>query len=129
MELKQRSVLDSIACWFDAHAGTASTDDDAPARRFDWARLAPFVGLHLGCIAVLWGAAGVQRGPSRWAFGEGWHNNHHHFPGAARQGFYWWEIDLTYYGLRVLAWLGVIWDLKEPPVALLAARRVSRGAA
>jgi len=62
-------------------------------------------------------------------FGEGWHNNHHHYPGSARQGFYWWEIDLTYYGLRVLAWLGVIWDLKEPPVALLAARRVSRGAA
>ena len=33
-------------------------------------------------------------------FGEGWHNNHHHFPASARQGFYWWEIDLTYYGLR-----------------------------
>ncbi len=62
-------------------------------------------------------------------FGEGWHNNHHHFPGSARQGFYWWEIDLTYYGLRALARLGVIWDLKEPPPALLAARRVPRGTA
>ena len=28
-------------------------------------------------------------------FGEGWHNNHHHYPGSARQGFRWWEIDLT----------------------------------
>ena len=50
--------------------------------------------------------------------GEGWHNNHHHFPGAARQGFYWWEVDLTYYGLRLLAALGVIWDLRPVPPAL-----------
>jgi len=55
-------------------------------------------------------------------FGEGWHNNHHHYPGAARQGFYWWEIDLTYYGLRLLAALGVIWDLKKVPAPLLHAR-------
>ncbi len=47
--------------------------------------------------------------------GEGWHNNHHHYPAAARQGFYWWEIDLTYYGLRLLAALGLIRDLKEVP--------------
>ena len=45
-------------------------------------------------------------------FGEGWHNNHHHYPGSARQGFYWWEIDLTYYGLVCLRALGLIWDLK-----------------
>lgn len=56
-------------------------------------------------------------------FGEGWHNNHHHFPGSARQGFFWWEIDLTYYGLRVLAALGIIWDLKEVPAAMLHARQ------
>ncbi len=48
-------------------------------------------------------------------FGEGWHNNHHFFPGAARQGFYWWEIDLTYYVLWVLARLGIIWDLNPVP--------------
>ncbi len=56
-------------------------------------------------------------------FGEGWHNNHHHFPGAVRQGFFWWEIDLTYYGLRVLAALGIIWDLKEVPATMLHARQ------
>ena len=51
-------------------------------------------------------------------FGEGWHNNHHHFPGAARQGFRWWEIDLTYYGLRLLAACGLIWDLRPVPAGL-----------
>jgi stearoyl-CoA desaturase (delta-9 desaturase) len=45
-------------------------------------------------------------------FGEGWHNNHHRHPSAARQGLYWWEIDCTYYGLRLLAALGVVWDLR-----------------
>lgn len=56
-------------------------------------------------------------------FGEGWHNNHHHFPGAARQGFYWWEIDLTYYGLRLLAWAGLVRDLRPVPAAIRDARR------
>ena len=48
-------------------------------------------------------------------FGEGWHNNHHHYPGAVRQGFYWWEFDLTYYGLKVMSWLGIIWSLNPVP--------------
>jgi stearoyl-CoA desaturase (delta-9 desaturase) len=47
--------------------------------------------------------------------GEGWHNNHHHYPGSARQGFYWWEIDITYYFLKLLAASGIIWDLKQVP--------------
>lgn len=51
-------------------------------------------------------------------FGEGWHNNHHHFPGAARQGFRWWEIDLTYVGLRALSWVGLVWDLNPIPERL-----------
>ena len=54
--------------------------------------------------------------------GEGWHNNHHHFPGAARQGFFWWEIDVTYYGLKLLSALGVIWDLKPVPARIRDAR-------
>lgn len=56
-------------------------------------------------------------------FGEGWHNNHHRFPGAVRQGFRWWEIDLTYYGLRLLAALGLIWDLKTVPQRIAKAGR------
>ena len=58
--------------------------------------------------------------------GEGWHNNHHHFPGSARQGFYWWEIDMTYYALCGLAALGLIWNLKPVPAAMLEARRIDR---
>ncbi len=48
-------------------------------------------------------------------FGEGWHNNHHFFPGAARQGFKWWEIDITYYTLRLLALGGIVHGLKPVP--------------
>ena len=48
-------------------------------------------------------------------FGEGWHNNHHRWPLSARQGMYWWEIDLTYYLLRGLEALGLVWDLKVYP--------------
>jgi len=51
--------------------------------------------------------------------GEGWHNNHHRYMGAARQGFYWWEIDATYYLLKVLSWTGLIWDLKPVPRGVL----------
>ncbi|MBE9180917.1 acyl-CoA desaturase [Oculatella sp. LEGE 06141] len=47
--------------------------------------------------------------------GEGWHNNHHYYPASERQGFYWWEIDVAHYILKVLAWLGLVWDLKAPP--------------
>jgi stearoyl-CoA desaturase (Delta-9 desaturase) len=47
--------------------------------------------------------------------GEGWHNNHHHYQVSARQGFFWWELDLTYYVLRGLAAVGLIWDLRVVP--------------
>ncbi|MEK7650676.1 MAG: acyl-CoA desaturase [Patescibacteria group bacterium] len=49
--------------------------------------------------------------------GEGWHNNHHHYPATVRQGFYWWEIDLTYYILRLFEKLGIIWDMNPLPDA------------
>jgi stearoyl-CoA desaturase (delta-9 desaturase) len=48
-------------------------------------------------------------------FGEGWHNNHHFYPGSVRQGFRWWEIDMTWYGLRLLAALGLVWGLRPVP--------------
>ena len=52
--------------------------------------------------------------------GEGWHNNHHYYQSCARQGLYWWEIDMTYYGLLLLRALGLIWDLHPVPARLLA---------
>lgn len=51
--------------------------------------------------------------------GEGWHNNHHYFQGSVNQGFYWWEIDITYYVLTALSWFGVVRDLKRPPRRVL----------
>ncbi len=48
-------------------------------------------------------------------FGEGWHNNHHFYPASARQGFAWWEIDISYYLLRLMQSLGLIWDLRPVP--------------
>ena len=56
--------------------------------------------------------------------GEGWHNNHHHYPGSARQGFFWWEFDLTYYGLKLMATLGLIWDLRPVPAKALTSRLI-----
>jgi len=56
--------------------------------------------------------------------GEGWHNNHHHFSASVRQGFYWWEIDITYYVLRLFSWIGIIWDLTPVPAGVRTARRV-----
>ncbi len=47
--------------------------------------------------------------------GEGWHNNHHYFQSSTRQGFFWWEIDITYYIIKMLSWVGLVWDIKAPP--------------
>ena len=43
------------------------------------------------------------------------HNNHHYSPSSCRQGFLWWEIDIGYYILKALSWLGLVWDLRVPP--------------
>jgi stearoyl-CoA desaturase (delta-9 desaturase) len=51
--------------------------------------------------------------------GEGWHNNHHRYQSATRNGFYWWEIDPTFYGLKLLSWTGLIWGLKAVPQSVL----------
>lgn len=53
-------------------------------------------------------------------FGEGWHNNHHFYSSSTRQGFRWWEIDLTWYGLMLLSMLGLVRDLKPIPAWVLA---------
>jgi stearoyl-CoA desaturase (delta-9 desaturase) len=48
-------------------------------------------------------------------FGEGWHNNHHHYQRSARQGFFWWEVDFTYYVLKILEKLHIVWDVEGVP--------------
>jgi len=47
--------------------------------------------------------------------GEGWHNNHHRYPGSERQGMYWWEIDMSHYVIKFLSWLGLVWDVNLHP--------------
>jgi stearoyl-CoA desaturase (delta-9 desaturase) len=59
--------------------------------------------------------------------GEGWHNNHHTYQSSVNQGFYWWEVDGTYYILKALSWFGIVWDLRKPPLELLEAKRIDRG--
>jgi stearoyl-CoA desaturase (delta-9 desaturase) len=88
--------------------------------------------MHASCfinsLAHVWGSRRyATRDSSRnnpWlavlVLGEGWHNNHHHAMRSARQGFLWWEVDLTYYVLRALASVGVVWDLHAPSPKLLA---------
>jgi stearoyl-CoA desaturase (Delta-9 desaturase) len=77
----------------------------------------------INSLSHLWGSRRYQtKDDSRnnWflaiiTLGEGWHNNHHHFPGSARQGFFWWEYDVTFYVLKAMSYCGLIWDLKTVP--------------
>lgn len=51
--------------------------------------------------------------------GEGWHNNHHRYPHSERQGFVWWQIDITHWILVALSKLRIVWDLKSPPQSVI----------
>jgi stearoyl-CoA desaturase (delta-9 desaturase) len=57
--------------------------------------------------------------------GEGWHNNHHRYASAARQGFYWWEIDISYWLLKMMSWFGLVWDLRQVPESVYAEVRAN----
>lgn len=102
--------------------------DTSAAQVFVWSFFVATVVLYhltfaVNSVAHRWGSRPfVTRDESRnnfllalLTFGEGWHNNHHHYPVSARQGFRWWQIDITFYILVVLSWLGVVWDLKPVP--------------
>ena len=60
--------------------------------------------------------------------GEGWHNNHHYYPGSARQGFYWWEVDIGYYSLKLLELFRIVWDVRGVPERVLAKGRTNPAA-
>ncbi len=57
--------------------------------------------------------------------GDGWHNNHHHYPVSVRHGFQWWQFDPTYYLLCLLERFGIVWDLKRPVPARVAATSIA----
>ncbi|MGE0406915.1 MAG: fatty acid desaturase, partial [Candidatus Korobacteraceae bacterium] len=84
------------------------------------------VGLHatwlVNSATHMWGSQRFLTGDSStnsfWVailtFGEGWHNNHHAHPQSARHGLAWYEVDMNWYGIVVLRWLGLAWDVKVP---------------
>lgn len=92
-------------------------------------------------VAHLWGTRPYQtKDMSRnnlliaiLTLGEGWHNNHHYYMNSVRQGFRWWQIDITYYILRLMSFVGLVSDLKMPPKEVVydqtAAAIAARGAA
>jgi stearoyl-CoA desaturase (Delta-9 desaturase) len=63
-----------------------------------------------------------------FAAGEGWHNNHHRYQRAARNGFYWWEIDATWYVIRLMAAIGLAWDVQPVPARIYEEARARREA-
>ncbi|MEO8551586.1 MAG: acyl-CoA desaturase [Kofleriaceae bacterium] len=77
----------------------------------------------INSLSHLWGRRRYQTGDDSrnnpvlavLTLGEGWHNNHHHYQVSARNGFFWWEYDVTYYGLKALSFVGLVWDLHGVP--------------
>jgi len=59
-------------------------------------------------------------------FGEGWHNNHHRYQRAARNGFFWWELDVTYWLIRAMEALGLAWRVQPVPARIYAEARPGR---
>ena len=55
--------------------------------------------------------------------GEGWHNNHHRYPNATRQGFFWWELDISYFMIVLLSHLGLIHSIQAVPASVLQEAR------
>jgi stearoyl-CoA desaturase (delta-9 desaturase) len=84
----------------------------------------------INSLAHLWGTrryATSDDSRNNWFLallttGEGWHNNHHHYQSSANQGFRWWEIDVTFYVLRMLEALGLVWDLRRPSREVIEGR-------
>jgi stearoyl-CoA desaturase (delta-9 desaturase) len=97
---------------------------------FFWGYLAATVLLYHGTflinsLAHIWGsrrfATPDESRNNFWlalvTMGEGWHNNHHHFMSSVQQGIRWWEVDFTYYVLKMLSWVGIAHDLRPFRVA------------
>lgn len=87
-------------------------------------------------MAHLWGTrryatADSSRNNALIAFltlGEGWHNNHHHLQSSCRQGFKWWEFDVSFYALKVLSWFRIVRDIRKPNPKALKTALIKNGA-
>ena len=98
-----------------------------------WAFFISTVALYHGTFTInslchVWGSRRyATRDDSRNNFwlalitlGEGWHNNHHYYATSVRQGFYWWELDVSWYVLRLMGVCGLVWGFKQVPPHLRA---------
>jgi len=47
------------------------------------------------------------------AMGEGWHNNHHAFPGSARNGIKRYEIDVSWLMIKLMRACKLAWGVNE----------------
>lgn len=91
-----------------------------------WGLISTVVLFHATCsinsVGHIWGSQRFETGDESKnnpllalvTLGEGWHNNHHRFPGSTRQGYSWWELDITYIILKGFEKLGLVWDLSNP---------------
>jgi len=97
---------------------------------FVWGFFVATVVLYHGTFLInslshIWGTrrfATPDESRNNWVLaivtlGEGWHNNHHHYMSSVRQGIRWWEIDVTYYVLRMLSWVGIARELRPFPAS------------
>jgi len=94
-------------------------DDSTSLRLF---LSSPFLSPHFHAAHLL---VPTDTSKNNWmlalvTLGEGWHNNHHHYMASARQGFYWWEVDITFYALKVLSWFRIVRELRKVPEHVLA---------
>jgi hypothetical protein len=121
-----RHLLLSFARWFDSWAGAEEIVAVAE-KRLDGFRVVPFLVMHLACLGILavgwspvavWTAAALYLARMFAVTGI-----YHRYAVSARQGFYWWEVDVTYYILWVLALVGIVRDLEPVPEAVLAEGR------
>lgn len=82
-------------------------------------------------VCHLWGAQPYETGDESrdnvvfgvLALGEGWHATHHAFPTSARHGLRWWQVDVSYYVIRLLEWLRLAWNVKTPSKQVQTERR------
>lgn len=83
-------------------------------------------------VCHLWGSRPFRSGDQSrnnvlfgiLALGEGWHNTHHAFPTSARHGLRWWQVDVSYCVIRLLAWVRLAWDVRLPSPQAQAALSV-----
>ncbi|MBV8803052.1 MAG: acyl-CoA desaturase, partial [Gammaproteobacteria bacterium] len=104
--------------------------------------LSTFLVLHtiffINSIAHLPGCGGYRRFHTRdmtrnnaWfsilSMGGSWHNNHHRYASTAKAGFYWWEIDLTYYIIKLFSFFSIVWDVRTVPNKIIEEGNIIKG--